>query len=296
MDAPSSATSPVGVIGLGLLGSALCHRLLDANYEVRCFNRTKEKAEPLLQRGALWSDNPLEECQQVVVCLFNSAAVRECLGTMAGAFRPGQVVLDATTGGPDDATEIGTRLAEAGVSYLEMPIAASSEQTRDGQATAFIGGPKATFEDNRDLIDAMVSAAHYVGDWGAAAKFKLVNNLILGLNRVALAEGLVLSERLGLDNRRTLEVLKQCNSYSGVMDTKGTKMVEGDFTTQARLAQHAKDVRIILEEAANRNQKLPLSETHLMLLERGETAGMGDLDNSAIMRVLEEATDEIEAV
>lgn len=288
MPQSNTNSAPIGVIGLGLLGSALCDRLLDQHWQVRCFNRTKEKAQPLIDRGAVWSDNPLEECQRIVVCLYNSAAVRECLEGLAGGFKQGQLVVDATTGGPDDAQQLGSWLAESGVKYLETPIAASSDQTRRGQAVAFVGGSQSTFEQSQDLLQALTAAAHYVGEWGAAAKFKLVNNLILGLNRVALAEGLVLADRLGLDAANTLAVLKQCNSYSGVMDTKGQKMVDGDFATQARLAQHAKDVRIILEEAAKRNLDLPLSKTHLQLLELGESMGLGDLDNSAIVRVLQD--------
>ncbi|CAK9037459.1 2-(hydroxymethyl)glutarate dehydrogenase [Durusdinium trenchii] len=287
MSQPSTDSRPIGVIGLGLLGSALCERLLDENWEVRCYNRTKEKAQPLIERGAVWSDNPLEECERNVICLFNSAAVRECLGGFAGGFRSGQLVVDATTGGPEDANQLGSWLAQSGVDYLESPIAASSDQTRRGQAVAFVGGSEEVFSQNQDLMSTLTAAAHYVGEWGAAAKFKLVNNLILGLNRVALAEGLVLAERLGLEPANTLAVLKQCNAYSGVMDTKGQKMVEGDFATQARLAQHAKDVRIILEEAAKRGLDLPLSKIHLQLLELGETMGLGDLDNSAIVRVLQ---------
>ena len=86
---------------------------------------------------------------------------------------------------------------------------------------------------------------------------KLVNNLVLGLNRVALAEGLVFAKAIGLDPAKTLDVLKEGNSYSGVMDTKGRKMIEGDFSLQAKLSQHAKDVRIILEEAARGGVSLP---------------------------------------
>lgn len=287
MPSSKSDSPPIGVIGLGLLGSALCDRLLDGQCEVRCYNRTKEKAQPLVERGAVWSDNPFQECDRIVICLYNSAAVRECLAGMSVGFRPGQLVVDATTGGPDDAVQIGGWLAESGVDYLETPIAASSDQTRHGQAIAFVGGSKSTYEQHQDLLQTLTAAAHYVGEWGAAAKFKLVNNLILGLNRAALAEGLVLADRLGLDAANTLAVLKQCNAYSGVMDTKGQKMVDGDFATQARLAQHAKDVRIILEEAAKRDLDLPMSKTHLELLEQGEAMGLGDLDNSAIVRVIE---------
>jgi 3-hydroxyisobutyrate dehydrogenase-like beta-hydroxyacid dehydrogenase len=277
---------PIGVIGLGLLGSALCERLLDAGRAVRCWNRTQEKAVPLLERGAVWSDNPLRECDQVVVCLYTAEVVRETLDSLAAGVQPGQLVIDATTGGVDDARRIGGWLAERGAAYLETPIAASSEQTRRGEAIAFVGGPRADFDRAAPLLGDLVAKAHYVGGWGAAASFKLVNNLILGLNRAALAEGLALAERLGLDLTQTLHVLRQSNSYSGVMDTKGDKMAARDFSTQAKLTQHAKDVRIFIDEALRRGLALPLSATHLSLLEVGERCGLADADNSAIFEVI----------
>ena len=242
----------------------------------------------MLSRGATWSDNPFAECDQVVVCLYESRVVRSVLQSMAPAFRAGQSVIDATTGGPDDATHLGDWLAAHGVAYLESPIAASSEQTRRGEATAFVGGAEEDFRRLEPLLSKLVARAHYAGPWGAAACLKLVNNLILGLNRAALAEGLALADRLGLDGERTLDVLKRCNAYSGVMETKGPKMVAADFSPQATLRQHAKDVRIILDEATRRGLRLPMSSRHLELLELGELQGWGDLDNSAVLRVIAE--------
>jgi hypothetical protein len=180
------------------------------------------------------------------------------------------------------------RLAEQGVDYLESPIAASSEQTRRGEAMAIVAGPEPAFAACRDVFDALAAKSFHVGPWGSAAKVKLVNNLILGLERVALAEGLVFAEAIGLDRGKTLDVLKQGNAYSVVMDTKGRKMVEGDFSLQAKLSQHAKDVRIILAAAARHGLSLPLSALHLQLLEEAEAAGLGELDNSAIIRVIQQ--------
>lgn len=284
----SNTNRSVGVIGLGLLGSALCERLLGARFEVAAWNRSRDKAEPLIARGARWSDNPFDDCQRVVVCLYTSQVVGEVLDAMRSGLQPGQIVVDTTTGDPAETISLGERLAKLGVEYLESPIAASSEQTRQGQAMAIVAGPDAAFASCRDIFAAIGGKTIHVGSaWGAAAKVKLVNNLVLGLNRVALAEGLVFAKAIGLDPAKTLDVLKEGNSYSGVMDTKGRKMIEGDFSLQAKLSQHAKDVRIILEEAARGGASLPLSELHLRLLGEAESAGFGDVDNSAIIRAIE---------
>ena len=124
----------------------------------------------------------------------------------------------------------------------------------------------------------------------AVRRMKLVTNLVLGLNRAALAEGLVFAQAIGLDADAALQVLMNSMAYSRTMDTKGRKMVEGDFRTQARLAQHLKDIRLILAAAAAVERDLPLTEVHRQLLESAEAAGFGDADNSAVIRAYTRAT------
>ena len=130
----------------------------------------------------------------------------------------------------------------------------------------------------------------HVGPSGAGARLKLVTNLVLGLNRAALAEGLAFAEAMRLDPRQTLAVLQASAAYSRIMDTKGEKMIGGDFRPVARLSQHLKDVRLMRRAAAEEALPLPLTETHCELLERAEAHGWGELDNSAIIKVLRETT------
>ena len=278
---------PVGLIGLGLLGTALCERLMGGGYPVVVYNRTREKADDLIARGAKWSDNPLAECERVVVCLYTSDVVAQVLESMDAGLRPGQFIIDTTTGNPNETQALGARLAARNVSYLESPIAASSEQTRRGEALALVAGPKTAFEQCSDILTCLAPKTHYMGSWGAAAKMKLVNNLVLGLNRVALAEGLIFAKAVGLDSSAALAVLKEGNAYSVVMDVKGQKMLDEDFSTQAKLSQHAKDIRIVLDEGERAGLALPLSHLHLALLQEAEAAGWGELDNSVIIRAVE---------
>jgi 3-hydroxyisobutyrate dehydrogenase-like beta-hydroxyacid dehydrogenase len=281
----------VGMIGLGLMGTAFVERLLGANYTVYVTNRTRQKADELVARGAIWSDNPLEVCDRVLVSLYTTDTVEEVLETLKVGLRPGQIVIDTTTGEPQQTARLGARLAERGVHYLDAPFSGSSEQTRRGQATTIVGGRRDVFEACRDLFECCAAKATYVGPCGSGAKMKLVSNLVLGLNRAALAEGLVFAEALGLDLEAALDVLTSSMAYSRIMDTKGTKMIQGDFRTQARLSQHLKDIRLILNAAAESGQKLPLTETHQQLLEAAESAGFGDADNSAVIRAFESFRD-----
>lgn len=280
----SGVDKRVGLIGLGLMGTAITERLLEHGYRVLVWNRTRAKADPLIARGAEWSDNPLAACDRVIISLYTSDVVESVLEQMRDGLHAGQIVLDSTTGEPEQTAALGARLAIKGVHYLDAPISGSSEQTRRGEAMVMVGGDRAAFEACADLWPVLGQKVFYVGPCGSAAKMKLVSNLVLGLNRAALAEGLVYAAAIGVDPAAALEVLRGSMAYSRAMDVKGRKMIEDDFTVQARLSQHLKDVQLILASGMS----LPLSETHRQLLEQAEVMGLGDLDNSAIIKVIQQ--------
>ena len=147
-----------------------------------------------------------------------------------------------------------------------------------------VGGRVEDFEACRDLFAAFAEKTVHAGPSGSGAKAKLAMNLILGLNRAVLAEGLVFAEGLGLELNSFLDLLRISPAYSAAVDVKGSKMVKGDFTAEARLAQHLKDLALIMEQAGKTGQELPLTRTHSDLLRSAIDAGDGDLDNSAIIR------------
>lgn len=276
----------VGLIGLGLMGSALTERLLEHGYRVVIWNRSREKADALVARGALWSDNPLATCDRVILSLYTTDVVEEVLAQLDAGLHAGQILLDTTTGEPEQTAALGARLAARGVQYLDAPISGSSEQTRRGEATVIVGGDKTTFEACADLWRVMGAKTFHVGACGSAARMKLITNLVLGLNRAALAEGLAFAEALGVSPAAALEIMAGSNAYSKAMEVKGRKLVERDFTVQAKLSQHLKDVRLMLQAARAEGMELPLTDTHRGLMEQAEAAGLGELDNSAIIEVL----------
>src|SRR5262249_12383870 len=154
-----------------------------------------------------------------IVSLYTSDVVAEVLSTMSSALKAGQVLIDTTTGEPTDAVKLAARLAERGVRYLDAPISGSSKQTRRGEAAVIVGGERADFEACADLWPVLGGKTFYVGPTGSAAKMKLVANLVLGLNRAALAEGLSFAETIGVDPSAALDVLKGSPAYSKIMET-----------------------------------------------------------------------------
>ena len=286
----SHSMNEIGILGLGLMGTAMAERLLEAGYRVRVWNRTPEKSTGLIAKGAVWSDRLFAECPRIVVSLYSSEVVRVVLDPRIGEARPGTIVIDTTTGDPAQTIAMGNWLAGMGIEYLDAPISGSSVQTRQGEATVLVGAQPDLFERCGDLWRILGSKVIRCGPLGSASRMKLVSNLVLGLNRLALAEGLVFAEAMGIAPDAALEVLSASVAYSRVMDVKGRKMVQRDYAVQARLHQHLKDVRIILENAGSCGVRLPISEVHRQLLEGAVAAGLGDQDNSAIVEMLRPAS------
>lgn len=283
--------SALGVLGLGLLGAALAQRALKAGLTVRGYDPDPACRARFAEAGgqaAVSANAVARSSRRLLLVLPHDGVTREVLAEIADRLAPGTLVLDATTGDPAAAEAFAQGLAARGVTYLDTTVSGSSEQARRGQALLMVGGPVAAFESCRDLLAILAERIIHTGPAGSAAKFKLVTNLVLGLNRAALAEGLIFARTLGLDPVKTLETLRSSAAASRIMDSKGEKMLREDFEPQARLSQHLKDVRLMIEAAARAGQRLPLSETHRDLLELAERLGLGALDNSAILRAIEE--------
>lgn len=282
----------IGLIGLGLIGSAVSERLLAAGHTVIGFDVSDAARTQLSDRGGIrtaTASEVAEEADIVWLALPNDAITSDVIDEIEHKLRPGQILADLGTGDPLRAAELAEKLSKWGVRFLDATISGSSAQVRRGDVLIMVGGEASTFDVCQRLFETFAWQVRHVGPSGRGAWMKLVTNLVLGLNRAALAEGLAFAEALGLDPAIALSVLRDSMAYSRIMDTKGTKMVTRDFTPEARLSQHLKDVRLIREAAARVNQPLPLSTEHQRLLELAESLGLGSQDNSAILEAWKSA-------
>ena len=274
--------SSIAVLGTGLMGTAIGRRLIEAGYSVMVWNRTRDRADALIGAGAVWNDSLVEKADRILLALYDSAAVEEVIERFAAQWRPGAIVIDTTTGDPGRLPGIVERLGRFQVHYLEAPVSGSSEQTRRGEATILVGGDRQIAHRCDDLWKLLAKTVFFLDRPGDAARMKLASNLVLGLNRAALAEGLALASAMGIDPALALEVFQGSAAQSRVMETKGRKMVESDYQTQAKLEQHLKDLRIIQQTASDHYVEIPLTEVHCQMLQSLVDAGMGQWDNSAV--------------
>jgi putative dehydrogenase len=191
-----------------------------------------------------------------------------------------RVAMCTSTCEPDRIEALAGRAAARGLAFLDTPVSGTSQQVLRGEGYGLIAGDKAAAETAGDILSVIYPRHQFVGPAGAATKTKLAVNHILGLNRVALAEGLVFAEKLGLDLHNFLDVARKSAAYSQIMDVKGDKMVDGDFTPVSKVSQHLKDVRVMVSEARRRGQALPFASVLVDVLEGCERHGDGERDNA----------------
>ncbi|MBS1829874.1 MAG: NAD(P)-dependent oxidoreductase [Acidobacteria bacterium] len=273
----------VGMIGTGLLGSAMAVRLSAAGRPLLAYDIDRCAVEGSGAAAAASNAQVADQCRTIVLSLPDSHIAAAVIEEIRPYLQSGDLIIDTTTGDPAEAEAAGVKLAKLGVYYLDATIGGNSRQARHGEVIALVGGEVTAFERALPLFDTFCRRSFHLGHWGAGARMKLVLNLVLGLNRAVLAEGLSFAAACGFDLHQTLEILQAGPSYSKVMDVKGEKMIRADYTPEARLAQHHKDVRLILAEAERHGAKTPLSAVHDALLRLAEERGFASLDNSAVI-------------
>ena len=274
------SSSSVGLIGAGLLGQSITHCLLQSNETVTGFDIDQQRCLELVDQGAQTvqsADDVCRQCRRIFLSLPDSTIVATVVEEIRSQLQVGDIIIDTTTGNPRDTRHLNQSLAEEGIFYLDATIVGSSVQVRSREVLILIGGDASAVSDSQPLLDAISSQVLHLGPSGAGATMKLV------VNRAVLAEGLSLGEACGLEAAQVLSVLRQSPAYSGVMDTKGSKMIREEFSPQARLAQHLKDVQLILQLGDENSQRLSLSKVHQSLLEIAVELGYADADNSAVI-------------
>ena len=283
------STTPIGLIGIGLMGMACAKRMRAAGLELLGYDVDTKKLDALVKIGgkaATSVDEIARDCHKVVLAVFNTDQVEATVAALVASLPAGKapiIALCVSTCDPDRIAKLYARTPADKVRYVEAPVSGTSQQTEQGDALGMIGGDPAAAEAAKDVLDAICPRRHHLGAAGNGGRAKLAINLILGVNRAALAEGLVFAQKLGLDPGAFLKVARESAAQSQVMDIKGPKMVGGDFTPHGFVTQSRKDFLLMLEQAKARGQGLPLAETYLSIVDGCVAAGEGELDNSAVI-------------
>jgi 3-hydroxyisobutyrate dehydrogenase-like beta-hydroxyacid dehydrogenase len=287
-----SSEPPVGVIGTGLMGEVFARRLAGAGFGVVGFDIDPAKSARLKEFGAQPAASIPElvrAARVIVLAVFNTDQVEQVVeqevlpAIRQQASKSDKVVLCTSTCDPDRVAALAARVAWQPIKFLETPVSGTSEQVRQGDGVGLIGGDAAVAAEVDDVLQVLFPKRFHVGAAGDGGRTKLAVNLILGLNRLALAEGLVFATRLGLDPTAFLKVAQASAAYSQVMDTKGEKMIARDFRPEGRARQTLKDVHLMLDQAKKIGQSLPLLSVNADVLEACVRNGEAEHDNSVVV-------------
>jgi 2-hydroxy-3-oxopropionate reductase len=275
---------PVGVIGVGLMGEVYARRLVAAGFAVIGFDVDPAKNARLANLGAQAGTlvDIAQKCEPIVVAVFNTEQVEDVVENALIPAASGKIVLVTSTCDPDRIAALGARVGDR-LRFLETPVSGTSEQVRQGDGVGLIGGDQKIAADAAPVLDALFAKSFHIGKIGDGGRAKLAVNLILGLNRLALAEGLVFAARLGLDPAAFLDVARRSAAASQVMDTKGPKMIGGDFAPEGRVRQTLKDTQLMLDQARKAGQQLPLLQIHADVLQACVRHGDSEQDNSIVI-------------
>jgi 3-hydroxyisobutyrate dehydrogenase len=280
-----ASPSPVGMIGLGLMGTALAARLIDAGIPVIGFDLDPAKCKSFAGAPATSAEEVMARCQTAVIAVFNAEQVEAVFDGFRGAGLA-DLVICTTTCAPHEIVELSNLAARLHLQFVEAPISGTSAEARAGSAMALIAGESVAIDAAAAVLKILCPRQTRAGRIGDAARTKLAINLVLQSNRAALGEGIAFAESMGLDGPAFLASLRESAAYSRVMDTKADKMLARDFSAQSHIAQTLKDAELILEEARRTKQHLPMTLVQADLLRAAIALAGPDADSAAIIEAI----------
>lgn len=282
----------IGFIGLGLMGSGMAHCLLRAGHAVTVFNRTRERAEPLRAEGARVAARPAEAARgaEFVISMVAddgaSQAIWQGEDGALGAASPGALLVESSTLSPGWIQNLARQAAARGCELLDAPVTGSKPQAEAGELNFLVGGSAAALERARPVLLAMGKNTFHFGENGSGAMIKLINNMVAGVQIVALAEGLTLAAQSGLDLNQVADFLSGGPPSSPLVKRKMPALVNRDYTPHFSLRWLHKDLSYGLAEATRRDVPMPTIAAARELLRMGLARGLGDQDFAVIAELL----------
>jgi 2-hydroxy-3-oxopropionate reductase len=283
----------VGYIGLGIMGMSMARNIMKAGYPMVVFNRSQAAVQALQKEGAKAAASPADLAAQVDVVFTNvpdSPDVEQVVlgpgGIIEGA-HPGLIHVDNSTIKPATARLVAERLAGVGVASLDAPVSGGDIGARDGTLTIMVGGPAETLEMVRPLLSTMGKTITHVGDSGAGQIAKAANQIMVAAQMVGMGELLVFSQKAGADPRKVIEAIRGGAAQCWTLDVKTPRLFSGNRKPGFKARMMAKDMNIIMETATEYGIPLPAAAVEAQLFNSMVQLGMGELDNSAVLGIIE---------
>ena len=284
----------IGWIGTGVMGGPMAGHLLDAGHNLHVFNRTRERAEGLLEQGANWCDSPAAVgAAAEVVCLMLGypTDVRETVlgdGALLDAMRPGSLLIDLTTSEPTLAVEIAAVAEGRDVAVLDAPVSGGDVGARNATLVIMVGGAEEAFERARPLFEVLGRLATLQGGPGSGQHTKMMNQIAIASGMIGVCEALLYAHRAGLDVEQALDTIKDGAAGSWSLSNYGPRLLKGDLEPGFRIEHFLKDLGIALAEARRMNLSLPGTALAEQLYVAASAHGLGSKGTQALAIALSE--------
>jgi 3-hydroxyisobutyrate dehydrogenase-like beta-hydroxyacid dehydrogenase len=283
----------ISYLGLGTMGSGMAANLLKAGYQLTVWNRSAEKCKPFARKGARVADTPADATRDVdlvIYVLSNDQAVEDVVFGREGILREikeDQIAIDMSTVLPETSVREQEAYAKRGVDFLDAPVFGSKQESAEAKLWIMAAGNKAIFEKVKPVLTKLGQTVHYFGKNGNATAMKLVGNLIVALELEALAEGLVLAQKAGLDLNTVMEVVKVADFRSPLLVSNGQNILKRDFSTSFALKLMLKDADLIEKFGESLQSPIPALRVVKKNLASAVDLGFGKENASAVIKALE---------
>ena len=283
----------VGYIGLGAMGKPMALNILKAGFPLTVFNRTAEKAGELLTAGAEWADSPADLARRSDVVFTNVSNTADVLSVVLGqsgvreGVRPGMIFVDNSTISPTGSREIYESLRALGVSALDAPVSGGEIGAQNGSLTIMVRGDAEALELVRPILNAVGKKITHIGGAGAGQIAKAANQIMVAAQMVAEAELMIFAQKAGADPVKVIEAIKGGAAQCWTLDVKPQRLFAGNRTPGFKASLQAKDLAIVMETAQQSLMSLPGTAVSAQLFNALCAMGEGNLDNSAVIRVIE---------
>ncbi len=285
----------VGIIGTGLLGSAIAKRLASSGHKILVHNRTRQKAESLKNFGIEVLDSPKEvanKCELVITILKDASVIEQMAfgdnGIIHGK-HDGLIVADMSTISPTSSRSISKKFSDEGISMIDTPVMGGPSLAEKGQMIVMVGGKKEIYEKCKKVFDLIGEKTFLLGENGSGHAMKLTMNSQIAILALALSEGIILAKKSGLDPMTFLEVLNSTYFKTGMSVNKGPKMVNGNFEPSFFLKMMQKDLDEISHTAKEFGANMPMSKLANEIYQKAIKEGLGDIDYTGILSYLEKS-------
>ncbi|HET6726952.1 MAG TPA: NAD(P)-dependent oxidoreductase [Nitrososphaeraceae archaeon] len=285
----------IGIIGTGLMGSAIAHRLIERGFKVFLYNRTKGRSDALVKKGAIQTVYPSElgrKCKFVIISVTDGHAVKEMLFGDNGLVKSNNkrlIVVDTSTILPDDSIYCASRMKKNGYAILQAPIMGGPDATMKGDVITIVSGNKKIVEKSRRILTSYSKKLFNLGNKDGAANFiKLGLNLNIALIAISLAESIVFVKKSKIDAAIFLEILNSTYFKTGLSEIKGPKMIKNNFEPKFFLKNMLKDVQLLNESAKHNGTSLSFASLAEQYFRIASNRGYSELDYTAILKLFGE--------